>query len=327
MIVPRYWGEARAQHRDGRRQVTVRRFGWSDDSQAAADAHARERVDEAMARILAGELLPRRELRAAYGEGVPIREEIVEQCGDAVLTRNSYGALCLNTPDVLFADVDFEPVPEIGWRLLVRLPILLALLAIGHWLLDWAMLLVVPLSLLLVWAANRVVKAGNRRRYLAEGSPEQRARARIDAFAAAHPHWHLRLYRTPAGFRLLAMHATFDPSGGDVAACFEQLGVDPLFARMCRMQHCFRARVSPKPWRVGMRDKIKPRYAAWREEQRLRPERQAWIERYQRASAGHAACRYLATLGDASRSVAEARRIGDWHDALCRAEAAALPIA
>lgn len=41
-------------------------------------------------------------------QGVPIREEVLERHGDTVITRNGYGAKCLNTPDVLFADVDFD---------------------------------------------------------------------------------------------------------------------------------------------------------------------------------------------------------------------------
>jgi hypothetical protein len=75
MIVPQYWAEGRVQHRTEQRQVTVRRFGWSDASQAEAHTHA----------------------------GVPIREEILSRHGSAILTRNLYGAQCLNTPDVLFA--------------------------------------------------------------------------------------------------------------------------------------------------------------------------------------------------------------------------------
>ena len=39
MIVPQFWAEARLQHRAHRKQVTVRRFGWSDLSQE--DAHHR----------------------------------------------------------------------------------------------------------------------------------------------------------------------------------------------------------------------------------------------------------------------------------------------
>src|SRR5262245_45571689 len=99
MIVPQFWAEARIQQRVEKRQVTVRRFGWSDESQADAQINADARAREALARILAGESLPRRERKRPYNgaQGVPIREEIVDRHGDVVLTRNSYGALCLNT--------------------------------------------------------------------------------------------------------------------------------------------------------------------------------------------------------------------------------------
>jgi hypothetical protein len=116
LIVPTYWAEARLQHRERRRQVTVRRFGWSDisqdDAQTMADARAREAFDQ----VLAGNPLPRRERRIAYNgaEGVPIREEIVSRHGETIITRNSYGALCLNSPDVWFADIDFQE--DLGLR-------------------------------------------------------------------------------------------------------------------------------------------------------------------------------------------------------------------
>ena len=40
MIIPRYWAESRLQHKTADKQVTVRRWGWSDESQEAAQAHA-----------------------------------------------------------------------------------------------------------------------------------------------------------------------------------------------------------------------------------------------------------------------------------------------
>src|SRR6185295_15118966 len=43
MIVPKFWAEARLPHREPGRQVTVRRFGWSDTSEAEAQAHAETR--------------------------------------------------------------------------------------------------------------------------------------------------------------------------------------------------------------------------------------------------------------------------------------------
>ena len=113
MIVPEHWAEAREQVRQRGRSITVRRYGWSDESPEAAHAHARQRVRVALDAILSGAKLPRREMRSNYGVvGVPIREQIVARHGEVVITRNSYGALCLNTPDVLFADVDLEESPS-----------------------------------------------------------------------------------------------------------------------------------------------------------------------------------------------------------------------
>ena len=110
MIVPEYWAEARLQTKEDGKQITIRRFGWSDESQEAAEALAQERAAEAMQRARAGEKLERREFKTPYNgaDGVPIREEIMARHGDVVITRNCYGAPCLNTPDVLFLDVDFE---------------------------------------------------------------------------------------------------------------------------------------------------------------------------------------------------------------------------
>src|SRR6185436_19883341 len=100
MIVPRYWAEGRLQHREGKRQITISRFDWSDESEAAAQTLADERARLAMQRAIAGETLVRREPKIPYNgaEGLPIREEILSRHGDVVITRNSYGARCLNTP-------------------------------------------------------------------------------------------------------------------------------------------------------------------------------------------------------------------------------------
>ena len=38
MIVPEYWAEAREQARHKGRPITVRRYGWSDDSADVAQA-------------------------------------------------------------------------------------------------------------------------------------------------------------------------------------------------------------------------------------------------------------------------------------------------
>ena len=47
MIVPTFWAEGRIQHQSAGRQITVRRFGWSDESQAAAQISADARPTKA----------------------------------------------------------------------------------------------------------------------------------------------------------------------------------------------------------------------------------------------------------------------------------------
>jgi len=322
MIIPQYWAEARLQHRERGRQITIRRFGWSDDSLAAAQAHADARVREAMARALAGEKLPRRERRTAYNgsEGVPIREEIVERDGETVITRNGYGALCLNTPNVLFADIDFDEKP--GCRATVISMLLLGF-AVGL-AMRYAFDLSLARTVLFGGAAaillgDAVARVWRRAFSALQGGQEGRARKRIARFVARHPQWRVRVYRTPAGMRLLALHRTFDPRESEVVHAFEALGVDPIYARMCHNQNCFRARVTPKPWRLGMRRLWAPYAAAWRSEHADLPGRREWIELYGRESEGFAACRYVETLGSGAVD-ASADRVRELHDLMCSAE-------
>jgi hypothetical protein len=300
MIVPQFWAESRCQHRSRERRLTVRRFGWSATSQADAQAHADARAQEALQRMLAGESLPQRDRKVPYNgaEGVPIREEIVDRYGNTVITRNAYGARCLNTPDVLFADVDFTDNPT-GRFWLFALLVSLALGALlmwltGSWLAGLATMVANLAWLALIgWVVRRLWQR-------MRGGREGLARARIDNFARRHPDWGLRLYRTPAGLRVLVTHRTFAPDDPAVAALFSALRVDPLYARMCRNQRCFRARLSGKPWRMGLSGHMRPRPGVWPVAPELLPLRQAWVADYERIAAGYSACRFVESRGPAS---------------------------
>lgn len=318
MIVPQFWAEARYQQRVGKRQITVRRFGWSDQDLVQAQQHADERARAAMARIQAGEALQKREPKLPYNgaDGLPIREEIVSRSGDTIITRNAYGALCLNSENVLFADVDFENSVPGRWPAVVNFVGVMLAILIGvsqrSWLLGLALgfavlLLSFPLAqwLYRFWLART-------------GGAERRARQRIHAFSAANPSWHLRLYRTPLGFRVLAMHRTFDPTEADVTRCFEALNTDVLYRQMCRNQRCFRARVSPKPWRIGISAHLRPRPGVWPVAPERLPDRQRWVEHYQARAQEFAACRFVEQLG--SQSVhPDTLAVQRLHDELSRA--------
>jgi hypothetical protein len=319
MIVPEYWAEAREQVRHNGRTLTVRRYGWSDDSVDAAQAHARTRAREALDAILSGATLPRRERRTNYGiAGVPIREQIVARHGDVVITRNSYGALCLNTPDVLFADVDLAERPS-GCAMSIGIAAAVAAVGFAAGFLAWHWVAGVALAILAMWAVNRLALRRQQADFDRGGGAEARAMALVDAFIGAHPDWHLRVYRTPAGLRVLAMHRTFQPQDADAAGLFSALGADHLYTVMCKVQHCFRARLTPKPWRIGIDQRIRPPVAAWSVDQAMLPERLAWIGSYEKRSTGHAACRYLRSFGDTTRVDPKAEHVCALHDAMAHA--------
>ena len=335
MMVPAYWAEGSQQIQTNGKAVTVRRFGWSDDSPIAAQAHADERTREAATRITSGATLPRRERKQAYNgaDGMPIREEIVQRDGDTVITRNSYGALCLNTPDVLFVDIDFEEETPGGWAANSgTLPLALfagvVVSATAAWTSDSWFAGIVALGLLaalLAWGWGRY----RQQKGLAPApdvdepvekplTAEDRARQRLARFVAQHPDWHLRLYRTPAGLRVLVMHRTFAADDTAVEDCFHLLGADKIYARMCRNQNCFRARLTPKPWRLGMSTRLRPRPGVWPVAADKMEARQAWVAQYDAASSGHAACAFVGTMGSNTvhRSAALVQRL---HDELSRA--------
>ena len=330
MFIPRYWSEARHRERyPDNRQITIRRFGWSGTSQEEADLHARRRVEEALAvlRERGSDALrdfTRRERVVAYAgaDGLPIREEIVYEYPDAdvVVTRNSYGALCLNTTAAMFVDID-EPGSRaglfgcLGGTAGFVLGILLAVVLRWGW--GWP-LAAIASAFVVGWAASavaRVLESRDPRRLDLLAWALQRTREWCREF----PEWRVMAYETPAGVRLLPVHDAFD-AGDD--ASFEFMAfvqADPLYQRMCRLQKCFRARVSPKPWRAGMQE----RFCAggtWpvRDPAKL-AKRDAWVRRYEQHAAGYASCRLAETVGD-GRPSAAVEQVRQLHDKMCRAE-------
>lgn len=326
MIVPDYWAEARKQHRSAGKQVTVRRFGWSTTSEADARAMAELRANEALQRILSGEKLDRRERKVAYNGafGVPIREEVLSRHGEEAITRNAYGAHCLNTPRAVFADIDFSTALR-ARTVLSTFAVLAAASALaGLYFESWRVALaLVFVSLFLAAPAA----AGARRAAVAlQGGQERIAHERIRAFLAKHPSWNIRVYRTPGGLRLLVTHQPFQASAAEVQQLFSAVGVDPVYVRMCNNQQCFRARLTAKPWRIGIGAHMRPRPGVWP----VRPDklhvRGRWVAEYERAAAAYAACRFVESLGSGVVHP-EIRSVVALHDRESRATQLDLPIA
>lgn len=120
--------------------------------------------------------------------------------------------------------------------------------------------------------------------------PAKAAIAKAGAWAQANPGWNWRIYRTRGGLRLLATHALFDPADPVCEKVFAAVDADPLYRRLCRTQECFRARLTPKPWRC----KIGTPPARWPfanpgEEQEFAN----WDSKYQAACKAKATCQLI----------------------------------
>lgn len=138
--------------------------------------------------------------------------------------------------------------------------------------------------------------------------PLAAALARIEAWAEEH-RARVRAYRTARGLRLLRLDAALDPSGEDCQAMFTALGADLQYARLCRAQKSFRARLSPKPARVGCRSApgSHPRPESTQADFR------DWLESYEEACAGHAVCELLGERGPGT-PLAAAQAVVALHD-------------
>lgn len=325
MIVPDYWAEATARGELRGQPITVRRFGWSTDSDEHAQHMAEERAKAALLRAQTGEPLPRHEPKVPYNgaDGVPIREEVIARDGDTVVTRNSYGALCLNTPDVLFADVDGKraapiPISGIGSFAIAYL--------VGSIFYHRSGEATAGVAATIALMVSAPILHGIASLWMSRPASAQRRVLRaLSRLAGADRSVLFDLYQTPLGHRVLARHKRFDPTSREAKQLLETLHTDPVFVQMCVKQRCFRARVTPKPWRIGMTDRMKPRPGIWPVNPARREDRRRWTVRYEQASEGFSACRFVQTIGAGSEDT-PVRRVRELHDALSRARAD-LPIA
>ena len=221
MKIPTFWAR---QTVDG-----MVAYGWSFNSQEEAEENARAHAREIATRYVAGTLADRGKM---YYANRPVREPIMREFRDAkgdvdaILTRNVYGALVLNTAKALFVDVDFPAPP--------KPPIL----DVGTWV-NRLKSLFAPKSMIPRMPESQPL------------DPVHSILTRATEWQISHPGWHWRIYRTKAGIRLLATHALFEPGSKPVDEVFAAMGADPLYRKLCSSQQCFRARLTPKPWRCG----------------------------------------------------------------------------
>ncbi|MGD9904543.1 MAG: hypothetical protein AB7U83_13850 [Vicinamibacterales bacterium] len=152
------------------------------------------------------------------------------------------------------------------------------------------------------------------KRLFGRGPAVDPALERIRAACARHPRHAFRVYRTRSGFRVLVVNAELDPVSEEARAFLDGFGADPQFVRLCRVQQSFRARLSPKPWRIG----VKAPPGQHPRDPVAQAAFGAWLLDYDAASRGYATCQFVETIGTAPPG-GDARAIVDEHDRTTRA--------
>jgi hypothetical protein len=276
MHFPKFWIRELVQNQG----LETHAFGWSDQSIEEARENAREKARKIIRRLEAGEFLE----SYGYPRGV-MREEVIERYDsedgeEAVISRNRYGALVLNASQTMFVDIDNEEniqKPRPGFLESIR----------------------------------RLFKGKPAPEPVED--PMEKKKLEIEKVLREHD-LNATMYQTRAGIRLLILNRMFDPSASETRKLLEALKSDPLYIQLTGNQKCFRARLTPKPWRIGLNNP--PAYYPWRNE-REEQDFKTWLDQYIRKSEAYGICKCLGEIGMASKIHPQADFIRRLHDQYC----------
>jgi hypothetical protein len=261
-------------------------WGGSDISPEDAQAIAAQRARTMVAEVLAADdpgLHHYEYQRHDLPE--PIVQEVEDSNGAriAAITINRYGANVLNTARLVFVDVDL-PEQQNG-------------------------------------SGGLLGKLFGRKTPASDSADE--AMERLRAWSRQSTSHGARVYRTAAGLRYLLTHPSMAPDGGDTGRLMEQLGADPLYARLCRAQGSFRARLSPKPWRIGVRGTPKLSFEKLAD---ASDGVNAWLRTYEQACGGYAVCELVDEVGNTRPPDDDTARLVSLHDDVAKV-GSGLPLA
>ncbi len=104
-----------------------------------------------------------------------------------------------------------------------------------------------------------------------------------------------RLYRTAEGWRVIVACEGLTPTSAKMGDIFAFLHADPLYSALCTWQQCWRARLTPKPGRLGVR---LGRYPLRQASDTPAGGEAEWLAAYEAASEGYAVCRLVESFGE-----------------------------
>lgn len=296
MFIPRYWKriEAIVQTKDFLPAgsdlsdlpdtLDISSWGYSDRSEAEAETKAHERIGDI---VNAFNRSPNDE--DFYYPFRVVNEEILKTIGEetsqqAIITRNKYHCQILNTAQLMFVDIDVDvsdiKPPSFLSKILLR--------------------------------TSQIIEENIRK----EKERHEDVISRIEAFVRNQSNGFddigLLVYRTFAGYRVIVSSRPLEPRGEDTHKIFDALGADPLYQSLCRTQNSFRARLTPKSWRMKpeiierlnlyplLRRRVtKNMVEKWsrEDEEKLRIY-DDWVETYEHLHKIHSTCQFIKQIGN-----------------------------
>jgi hypothetical protein len=277
MRIGTYWAQSQMHATDPRGEVYHRSFlRASFESQSDAQRIADEAAAQLKAQIERGVEPEDWYLYSDRTHPEPIVEEILSDTDDRIgaLSINGYGACIINTDRVVFIDID---VPRSRPK---------------------------PTNLL-----KRLFRKPDP---IIPEDPAEDVLSKLESYCHLGQDLGARVYKTAAGLRVLLTGELLDPRDDRTHAFFEELGADPQYTNLCRVQSCFRARLTPKPVRLNI---------GWpptkvRADRDPSAELIAWEQDYHDESAGYAVCKLIVQIG-ADTQHPDIARIQSIHDEYC----------
>ncbi len=274
MKIPKYWAKSTAKVRGDRGEFDLTFWRWSDTSQADASQAADARAREMAARFTSFRDLD----RYGYADR-PLREEIIESIKGS--DGRESAVVTRNSYGALILNAARVMFIDIDFDTKPKPGGLSGLFRLGG---------KAPLS------------------------PEADHLARIEDWARRHPQWSMRVYRTFGGLRGLITNELFEPTDPGSTDVLKSLNSDPLYVRLCRAQECFRARLTPKPWRCGIPNP--PSRYPWPTTEAEMAQRQ-WERAYEYAGNRYTTCKLVKQFGSASMP-SDVARVVEIHDRYAR---------
>jgi ribosomal protein S6E (S10) len=118
------------------------------------------------------------------------------------------------------------------------------------------------------------------------------------------------IYETFKGYRIAVTGDKLDPRSKKSKSMMKDFKADYLYRLLCRKQNCYRARLTPKPHRIGQ-PRLKMVYPNRSEDEQAHHE--SWVKSYDDKSSNFITCKKIEQHGRVLRN-----RILDYHDQVCR---------